>query len=83
MSFSSVLVVVVGFDSRVFSNARVFFFSAAHLVARFACAFLFAAHLYSFKRGGRRMRGSRGGSNESDRLLDPFPDIPRLYIYIE
>ena len=27
------------------------------------------------------MRGSRGGSNESDRLLDPFPDIPRLYIY--
>ena len=26
MSFSSVLVVVVGFDSRVFSNARVFFF---------------------------------------------------------
>ena len=26
------------------------------------------------------MRGSREGSNESDRLLDPFPDIPRLYI---
>ena len=57
-----------------------FVFSAAHLVARFACAFLFAAHLYRLKRERRRRRGSREGSNESDRLLDPFPDIPRLQL---
>ena len=37
---------------------RAFRFSAAHLVARFACAFLFAAHLYRFKRERRRREGA-------------------------
>ena len=59
---SNVLVVIrsVDFFRAIFVGfvRASFRFSAAHLVARFACAFLFAAHLYRFKRERTRKEGA-------------------------